>query len=204
MDQQSDAWFAARIGLITASRIKDVIAKTKSGYSTSRANYAAQLMLERATGVREEGFTNAAMLRGVEEEPFARAAYEVQMNVMVDEVGFIPHPTIARSGASPDGLVGADGMVEIKNGNTATHCKWAIAGKVPEEHIPQLVWQLACSGRQYVDFVSYDRRMPEGQQLFIRRFHREEKLIAEITGEVLAFDREVDDLVANLGVVKWT
>lgn len=203
-EQGTEEWFSERLGKVTASRIKDVISRTKTGPSTSRKNYAAELMLERVTGVRQEGFANEAMRRGSELEPLARIAYEEARGLdYVAQVGFIDHPFIKRSGASPDGLVGIDGMVEIKVPNTATHAAWAIAGKVPQEHVPQLAWQLACTGRKWVDFVSYDPRMPEGQQLFIRRYHRDDDYIDELESEVVFFDNEVEALVASCNTVQW-
>jgi len=105
MEQRSPEWFAARLGKVTASRIADVMATTKSGYGAGRANYMAELICERMTGKRQEGYTNAAMQWGTDQEPFARAAYEFLTDRTVSEVGFIDHPTIPMSGASPDGLV---------------------------------------------------------------------------------------------------
>jgi len=121
VEQGTPEWFAARLGNVTASRVADVIAKTKSGYSASRENYMAQLICERMTNTVAESYTNAAMAWGTETEPLARAAYESYADVLVDEVGYIPHPTIERAGASPDGLVGLYGLLEIKCPNTATH-----------------------------------------------------------------------------------
>lgn len=206
IEQGTEEWFAERLGKITASRVKDVIAKTKTGPSASRKNYAAQLMLERVLGQRQDTYVNAAMQWGIEQEPLARLAYSMLLHtdVEVEEVSFINHPTIERSGASPDGLVGIDGMVELKCGNTATHCAWAIAGKVPEEHTLQMQWQMACANRLWCDFVSYDPRMPEGQQIFVRRLQRDDKLISELEEEVIKFDLEVVELVENLKVVRWT
>ena len=130
MIQGSEEWIACRLGNITASRIKDVMAKTKTGPSASRKNYAAELALERMSGSKAERFVNAAMTHGTENEPFARAAYELMTGQMVDEVGYITHPSIERSGASPDGLVGDHGVLEIKCPNTSTHIEWAVYGKV--------------------------------------------------------------------------
>ena len=204
IEQGSEEWFAERLGRVTASRIKDVVAKTKTGPSASRKNYAAQLMLERVIGIREEFFVNEAMKRGTEQEPLARAAYAEAMGLdYIEEVSFITHPRIERSGASPDGLVGADGMLEIKCPNTATHVAWAVAGKVPPEHIPQMAWQLACSGRKWCDFVSYDSRMPEGQQIFIRRYHRDDELIDILESEVVFFDAEIEAMAKSCNTVKW-
>jgi putative phage-type endonuclease len=201
--QGTPEWFAERIGKITASRIKDVMAKTKTGPSASRKNYASELALERMSGERKEGFTNGAIQWGIENEPFARAAYELLTRFMVDEVGYIPHPSIERSGASPDGLVGEHGVLEIKCPNTSTHIEWAVAGKVPAEHVLQIQWQLACTGRAWCDFVSFDPRMPEDQQLFIRRLFRDDTLIEEIAKEVSALDREVEAITKSLELVEW-
>jgi putative phage-type endonuclease len=203
MEQDTQEWLQDRVGMITASRIKDMMAQTKSGPSASRKNLAAELMLERVTGQRGERFVNAAMSFGTETEPLARLAYSLHTGHDVEEVGFIHHPTIARSGASPDGLVSLEGMVEIKCGNTDTHIGWAIAGVVPPEHVPQMQWQMACTVRAWNDFVSFDPRMPEGQQLFIRRLHRDDDYIAKLEQEVVKFDAEIEQMIADLGGVKW-
>ena len=145
MIQGSPEWFAARCGNVTASRISDIVAKTKSGYSTSRANYLSQLLCERLTGTVEESFTNDAMKWGTMQEPFARAAYEQAKDVMVDEVGYISHPTIERAGASPDGLVGDDGAIEIKCPNSSNHFETIINKKYPKKYHDQMQWQMACT-----------------------------------------------------------
>ena len=147
MEQRTEEWFAARMGKVTASRVADVIAKTKTGYSTSRENYLAQLVCEVLTGKPAESYTNAAMQWGVDQEPLARAAYESHQNVLVDEVGFLTHPTIWQSGASPDGLVGELGMVEIKCPNTATHIDTLLTQTVPGKYNTQMQWQMACAKR---------------------------------------------------------
>ena len=143
--QGSPEWFAARLGRVTASRVADVVARTKSGWGASRANYAAQLVAERLTKTVAETFTNAAMQHGTEQEPVARAAYEFYRDADVTEVGFVVHPRIAMSGASPDGLVGADGLVEIKCPNTATHIETLLGGAVPAKYLCQVQWQMACT-----------------------------------------------------------
>ena len=201
--QGSPEWFAERAGKVTASRISDVMAKTKTGPAASRKNYAAELALERITGQKSQGYVSAPMLWGIENEPFARASYEIQTGLTVEEVGFIDHRFVKRTGASPDGLVGMLGMVEIKCRNTATHVEWAVAGKVPPEHVLQMQWQMACADRAWNDFVSYDSRMPEGQQLFIRRLWRDDKAIAEIVEAVILFDHEVEEITKSLGAVEW-
>ncbi len=185
--QGSDQWKDLRRGKVTASRVADVIAKTKSGYSTSRANYMAQLIAERLTGVTAEAYTNAAMQHGTETEPEARAAYEFYQGVTVTEVPFVAHPKIDQAGASPDGLVDADGLVEIKCPNTATHLETLLGQAVPGKYVTQMQFQMACTGRQWCDFVSYDPRMPENMRLFIKRVNRDDKFISELESEIASF-----------------
>lgn len=198
MDQRTEEWFATRAGKVTASRVADVIAKTKSGYSASRANYMAQLVAERLTGKPQESFSNAAMEWGNEQELYARAAYESKANVLVDEVGFVEHPSIALSGASPDGLVGSDGLVEIKCPNTATHIDYLLGKQVPAKYKPQMAWQLACTQRPWCDFVSYDPRLPERHQLFVVRYEPEAGYIQELEAEVSKFLYEVQETLNKL------
>lgn len=196
--QGSAEWFAQRAGKVTASRVADVIAKTKTGWGASRANYAAQLVAERLTGNVEPTFTNAAMQWGTDKEPEAREAYEFHAGVFVDQVGMIDHPKIAMTGASPDGLVGDAGLVEIKCPNTATHIETLLSGKVPAKYVTQMAWQMACTGRAWCDFVSFDPRMPEHMRLFVQRVERDDTLIATLEAEVSAFLTEVSETVAAL------
>ena len=198
MEQRSPEWYAARLGRVTASRVADVVAKTKTGYSTSRANYMAELICERLTGVQGASFTNAAILWGVEKEPEARAAYEAKTGDLVTEVGFTPHNSIDMSGASPDGLVGDDGLVEIKCPITATHIETLLGQSVPGRYVTQMQWQMACTGRKWCDFVSYDPRMPEKMQLFIKRVERDNTAIAELEREVVNFLNELESKIAQL------
>jgi putative phage-type endonuclease len=198
--QGTSEWKAARAGHVTASRISDVMAKIKSGEAACRRDYKAQIVAEILTGApSEDGYTNAAMQWGNEQEPFARAAYEIQTGQMVDQVGFVLHPTIERAGASPDGLVGDDGLVEIKCPKTSTHLQYVCIGKVPADYQPQMLWQMACTGREWVDFASYDPRLPERHQLFIRRLGRDNTRIAEFEAEVRNFQKEVNGLLLQLG-----
>lgn len=196
--QRTDEWFAARLGKATASRIADIVARTKSGYSASRANYAAQLVAERLTGTVAESFSNAAMQWGTATEPEARAAYEWETDATVVEVGFIDHPRIAMAGASPDGLVGDDGLVEIKCPNVATHIETLLGGTVPAKYVTQMQWQMACTGRRWCDFVSYDPRLPDEMRLFVQRVERDDARISELEKEVETFLAEVDDTVRRL------
>jgi putative phage-type endonuclease len=198
MEQRSPEWFAARLGKVTASRVADVIAKTKSGYSTSRDNYMAQLVCERMTGTQGESYTNAAMQWGTDQEPLARAAYETAQDVLVDETGFVIHPRIQEAGASPDGLVGMFGLIEIKCPNTATHIETILSDKVPSKYITQMQWQMACTERQWTDFVSYDPRMPEGLQLFIQKVDFDPEYVKTLETDVIAFLCELETKIKNL------
>lgn len=196
--QRSTEWFAARCGKVTASRVADVIAKTKSGWGAGRLNYAAELIAERLTGCTEPGFSNAAMQWGIDTEPAARAAYCERSGYDVSEVGFVDHPEILMSGASPDGLVDDGGLLEIKCPNTATHLDTLLREAVPGKYLTQMQWQMACTGREWCDFVSYDPRLSETMCLFVKRVPRDTSLILELETEVAAFIAEIDDKVARL------
>lgn len=198
MDQRTPEWFQIRAGKVTASRIGDLMATTKTGYSASRANYMAQLVCERLTGLPQESYSNAAMQWGTDQEPIARAEYEALRSVFVDEMGFAIHPTIENAGASPDGLVGDDGLIEIKCPNTATHIETLLSGEPDGKYVKQMMWQMACTGRAWCDFVSFDPRMPENLRLFIKRVQRDDKLIADIEGEVRKFLAELEEKVQKL------
>jgi putative phage-type endonuclease len=192
-----EAWLQARLGKVTASRVADVVAKTKTGYGASRDNYMAQLICERLTGKPTEGFSNAVMEWGTEQEPHARAAYSAKTGELVEEVGFIPHHDIPGSGASPDGFVG-EGLIEIKCPNTATHLEYVLSGKPPEKYVTQMQWQMAVTGAPWCDFVSYDPRLPEHLQLLIVRVPRDDKRIAELEAEVRKFLAELEEKLAKL------
>jgi putative phage-type endonuclease len=198
IEQGTPEWFAQRLGKVTASRIADIMAKTKTGVSASRGNYLAQLVAERLTGQSADTFKSGAMQHGTETEPQARMVYEAETGQIVTEVAMINHPTIEMSGASPDGLVGTDGLVEIKCPNTSTHIASLMADKAPSGYIPQMQWQMACTGRAWCDFVSFDPRMPEDMQLLIKRVPRDEALIAEYEAEVIKFLAEVQETVDKL------
>lgn len=198
MEQRTEEWFKSRLGKVTASRIADVVAKTKTGYSASRENYMAQLVAERLTGQQQDGSTNAAMQWGTEQEPYARMAYEAAYGEIVLETGFAIHPTIKDAGASPDGVIGEDGLAEIKCPNTATHIDYLLRGEVPAKYKPQMAWQLACTGRKWCEFISYDPRMSPELQLFVIRYEPEADYIKELEAEVIAFLDELEATVAKL------
>ena len=199
LQQGTAEWLAARCGKVTASRVADVVARTKTGWSASRVNYAAELIAERLTGEPAPGFTSAAMQWGIDQEALAREAYIFLTGETVTETGFVRHPTIVQSGASPDGLVGSDGLVEIKCPNTATHIDTLIAQVVPQKYMTQMLWQMACTGRQWCDFVSFDPRLPDHLQLFVRRVERNEETIRMLEQEVICFiAEEVDRRLVQL------
>lgn len=199
MEQRTDDWYAARLGKVTASSLHKVLSKTKTGYGADRGNYMTQLVLERVTNSKADGYSSAAMQWGIDQEPFARAAYEATRGVMVDEVGFIPHPTIKDAGASPDGLVGDDGMVEIKcpESKTALEC-WLSENPVEAKYFAQMQWQMRCADRSWCDYVVFDPRMPAKAQLFIKRVERDDAWLEKAEAEVIKFLAEVDAKVAAL------
>jgi putative phage-type endonuclease len=198
VQQGTDLWKELRLGHVTASNVADVMAKGKSGEAESRKKYKMRIVAERLTRKGESGFSNAAMEWGVEQEPYARMAYEVTNNTLVDQTGFWHHPQIAYVGVSPDGLVGDDGLVEIKCPNTTTHLDYLFDDEVPSKYYKQIQCQLWVTGRQWCDFVSYDPRLPERNQLFIKRCPRDEEFIAEMQTEVLAFLGEVEEMIKLL------
>lgn len=199
--QGTDAWKKLRLGKVTASRVADVVAKTKSGPAASRTNYAAQLIAERLTGTVAESFTNAAMQHGTETEPEARSAYEFYQGVTVQQVAFVSHPKIDQAGCSPDGLIDSDGLIEIKCPQTAAHLETLIGQAVPSKYETQIQFQLACTGRAYCDYVSYDPRMPENMRLFIKRVQRDNKRIAELETEVAGFLLELAVKLSQLNSI---
>ena len=196
--QRSELWFSARLGKVTASRIADVMAKTKSGHSATRSTYLSQLLVERLTGRREESYTSAAMAWGTETEPEARDAYSARTGELVRETGFHPHATIDMAGASPDGLVGDDGLVEIKCPNSGSHLDYQTTKRVPSRYLLQMQWQMACTGTQWCDFASYDPRLPDHLNLLVIRIPRDDKQIALIEGEVIGFLAELDTIQRQL------
>jgi len=202
IEQGTPEWHAQRLGKATASRIADIIARTKSGYGASRANYLAELVCERLTGAPAERYSNAAMQWGTEKEPDARRAYEFISGADVALAEFVEHPRIAMAGASPDGYVGDVGLIEIKCPNSATHIETLLSRNVQEKYITQMTWQMACTGRSWCDFVSFDPRLPAHLQIFIRRVHADAARIAEMEREVEAFLSEVADTVAKLSALE--
>lgn len=198
LQQNSDAWRLARCGSLGASSIADALAKTRTGWGASRANIQARLLIERITGQPLDGFKNQAMLDGIEREPAARAAYQFERGILVKQVGLFRHPSIAGSHASPDGEVGTEGLLEIKAPTHATHLDSLLGASIPQKYQFQAAWQMACTGRHWVDFTSYHPEFPENMQLHITRIRRDDKLIAELESQVREFLAELDAKLAAL------
>lgn len=198
--QGSPEWFEARCGAVTSSRVADAIAilKRKEGEAAVRRNLRYQIVGERLTGLHADSYVSAAMEWGVENEPLARTAYEMFTGEDVKLIGYVLHDSIEYAGASPDGLVGTEGMIECKCPNTITHLGYLVGEVVPDEYKPQMLWQMACTGRKWCDFVSFDPRLPERHQLFVTRFQRDEAEIDRMTAEVIKFLAEVDAMIAKL------
>ena len=198
IEQGSKEWLELRLGKVTASRITDVLAKGKSGESLTREDYRYELVVQRLTGNPGESFTNAAMEWGTATEPQARIAYEAQADVFVEQVPFLLHPTIEWFGCSPDGLVGKDGLLECKCPSSKNHIKYLNAGKPPAKYVPQMQCQMAVTGRQWCDFVSFDPRLPDDLQLFVVRLDRNEDYIKSMETEVVKFLSEVETMFKQL------
>lgn len=198
MIQGSDEWVKARLGKLTASRMADAIARTKTGWGASRANLKATLIVERLTGEPQDHYMNAAMQHGIDTEPQARSAYEFYSDAAVEQVGFVAHPAIQMAGASPDGLVGADGLVELKCPNTATHIETLLSGAIPEKYITQMQFQMSCTERKWCDFVSFDPRLPERLRLFVKRVKRNDDVVMQLEMAARDFLAEVETTIAAL------
>jgi hypothetical protein len=206
--QRDAVWHRTRHGIVTASRVADAIAKRKPKKGqppeeveelACRRDYRLQLVSEILTGISVDHYVSPAMEYGTENEPLARAAYEMAAGMDVEQVGFVLHPTIARGGCSPDGIIGTDGLVEFKVPASTTHIQYLIDGMVPDQYIPQMMFQMACCERQYCDFVSHDPRMKdESLQTFICRLPRDNAVIAAMEAEVLVFLGEVDGMLDQL------
>jgi len=197
--QGTPEWLQLRLGHVTASRVADIMAKTKTGPSASRQNYLIELAIQRVTGVVEESYKNEAMIRGTEEEPKARQAYELLTETFVEEVPFVKHKSIEWFGCSPDGIIknndGTYNLLEIKNPNSATHWSYIKEGEPPTKYKIQMMAQMACTGAQWCDFFSYDSRMPEGSRYFLKRMVRDNAFIDEMEKEVKVFLDQVAEEV---------
>ena len=199
--QRSEEWRQLKLGKVGASRVADIVARTKSGYSASRENYLTELLLERITGFPADRFQSDAMRYGTEMEPLARAAYSFDFDVEVEQIAFATHPSIEMAGASPDGLVGKLGLLEIKVPQPATHLDTLLSEKVPEKYIIQMNWQMCCTEREFCDFVSYNPSFPPAAKMFVKRIPRDDAMIADLEREVRAFLADLDKKLEELNRV---
>jgi putative phage-type endonuclease len=202
VEQRSEDWYTARCGSLGASQVADALSRTKSGYSTTRTNLRVKLALERLTGKQAAGFTSAAMQHGIDTEAEARIAYSFEQNVAVSDIGLVRHSSIPWTHCSPDGLVGDEGLVEIKCRQPAGHLETLTTGEIPSQYVTQINWQLACMPeRKWVDYVCYNPDFPEDLKLFIKRHHRNDEQIMELEKSVCEFLAEVEaDLAAINGI----
>ena len=203
MQQGTNEWRLARCGSLGASQLSDALAKTKSGWGASRENLKSRMVIERLTGLPVDGYESPAMIWGREKEEEARIAYSFMTGHDVTEVGLYKHPTIIGTHASPDGLVGDDGCIEIKCPNSATHIEVLKTNQIAHKYILQMQWQMACADRQWCDFVSFDPRMPDHLMLYIARVHRDNDMLATLESEVAEFLAEVDkdvEALSELGI----
>lgn len=195
IQQGTEEWHQERLGKVTASRINDVMmGSAKAGYQ----NYRAQLVCERLTEKPTETFKSAAMQQGNDLEPQARAVYTLETGRSVAEVGFMPHPSLANAGASPDGLIGSDGMVQIKCPEPKTHIKFLMGGTIPQMYRYQVQWEMACTGRKWSDFASFNSDLPDEMRLFIKRFERDDELIADMETRAAGFLADVESQIKAL------
>tara|TARA_R110000824_G_scaffold16814_3_gene69193 strand:+ start:699 stop:1319 length:621 start_codon:yes stop_codon:yes gene_type:complete len=202
MEQRSAEWFSARLGKVTASNVDNIIVKVKNGESTYKRRYRMQLVTERLTNKVVPIFMNSAMAHGVEFEDEARVKYANKMKLLIGkdvrEVGFINHPTIKMAGASPDGLVGLNGLIEIKCPQPMTHTETLQTGVIAKKYIHQMQWQMSCVGKDWCDFVSYHPDFPKEYQLFIKRVERDNDLIGRCEVDVINFLKEVEDIIKSI------
>lgn len=196
--QRSEDWFADRVGKVTASRVKDLNAKPMKGKALNALGLT--ILAERLTGVQKEIPTNFNMQWGIDNEPHAIAAYENETGNFVIGTGLIDHPFIEMFGASPDGLVGEDGQIEVKCPDTTTHLNTLLTRKVPDEHIPQITSQLSCTRREWCDFVSYDPRLKAELQIIVIRVFAKDLDISGMESDVRAFNKNIDEAIKSLGV----
>jgi|SRR5581483_2354819 len=200
LHQRTAEWIQMRCGCVTASRLCDVMAKLKKrpDEAAAKTNYRNELIAERLTGRAADHYVSMYMDEGTENEPLARAAYEMALNVEVQQIGLATHPRIEWFAASPDALVNDDGLLEIKCLKTTNHLEIVRTGIVPAEFKWQMLGEMSCAERSWCDFISYDPKLPPGLRLYVKRFDRDEASIAEMEQEVEKFLAEVEAVVTEL------
>lgn len=198
IEQRTDAWWQSRLGSITASRLGDLMARTRSGYGASREQYLAELVIERLTGTRAPRFQSRAMEVGIEREAEARDFYAFMRGVEVEEAPFVSHPDVPMTGASPDGRVWDEGLIEVKCPQPAQHLRTLLGEPIARAYLLQMQWQMACDDRQWCDWISYSPDFPQHLSMVVRRVERDDDLIAEIRAEVEKGNAEIQDKLAAL------
>ena len=198
LEQGTEEWKMARLGHVSASNLDAVMAKVKTGEAKTRLDYKIRVATEQITNAIQDSYSNQYMEWGIEQEPFARMAYEARAEAFVEKTGFWKHPDIKWFGCSPDGLVGDDGLIEIKCPKSTTHVKYLLDNKLPEDYYWQVHGQMLVTGRKWVDFISFDPRMPEHKQLFITRVNRDEEIMAQLKVAVIGFLSEVDEMIQKI------
>lgn len=196
--QNTPEWHAARCGKVTASRIADIMRKTKSGVSAMRETYMAELVAERLTGIQEDGYCSDAMQHGKNTEDEAARVYAFERGVKVEPVGFVLHPTLDNAGCSPDRLTDDGGLLQIKCPATKTHIATLTGKAIAPDYFKQMQMELLCTGRMWCDFVSFDPRMPVELQLHVTRVHRCDETIDEVDKAAEAFLSDLDRMEARL------
>lgn len=205
IEQGSPLWLKIRCGRITSSRIADVIAKPKTKRTEELAckrDYRSDLLCERLTNYAADHYVSPPMQWGIDHESAAREAYEVAFDI-VEEVGFVYHPAFDFAGASPDGLVGDDGAIEIKCPTTSVHLMYRANDVIPDAYIPQMMWVMACTEARWCDFISFDPRLPLNLRFFVKRLERDEAFIRHMEFEVIKFDAEINETISRLGAPSW-
>ncbi|MBB4077214.1 exodeoxyribonuclease (lambda-induced) [Bartonella fuyuanensis] len=204
MEQRTAQWFQARLGKVTASNVYNVINKTAKGTPTGKyEEYKIKLITERLIGEISPHYETENMRWGIEHEENALREYSFIYDVEITKCGFIQHPTIKMAGASPDGLIGDDGLVEVKCPRSTTHIRFCIDNEIRPEYHTQMQFQMACTGRQWCDFVSYDPRFAGTSshlRIKIKRLYRNDKEIQQINQEVESFLTEIEREIQRISI----
>lgn len=190
------AWLSARAGKLTASRMADAMAFLKSGQpTTARTKLMHELLAERLTDISVPHVVTDAMLWGQEHEDEAVDYFVERYGRGVRMSRFYEHPTIQNFGATPDREIDEDGLIEVKCPTTTRYLEWVLAGVVPEEHKPQMIAQLLCSGKKWCGFIAYDPRIrDEGRRLFMRKYEPSPEELQKVEAAAIQFLAELDNL----------
>jgi len=198
MQQGSEEWLQATAGSCGSSDAPRIVRKTDKGYSADRGTLLGEKVLEKLTGRRTDRPKTQAMQNGIDREPVARIGYSIKYNIEVEQVPFVPHPLIVGAHCSPDGYVGELGLVEIKCPEAKKHIEVLITEAIPKDHMEQMMWQMACTGRQWCDYVSFHPGFPKEMSMWVKRVPRVETHIKDLESEVKTFIKEINAKVSKL------